>query len=210
MQVTQSKVVSGAATSQVGNAGVAERWGGEVEITAAPAEDLIVSLSFACADGDFEEFGPVCGSNTPIVCLDAPGSAKQSSPQKQLDVSTDYLFGRTGVGGIYGDVQLNYEDEYPQLNYQDEYPENPLWSGVVNGDPVIYDHQGMDARSLVDARLSLDNIPIGDSQLRATLWGKNLLDDDYPTYSINFGGLGLVTEQYGAPRTYGLEVHYDY
>ena len=34
--------------------------------------------------------------------------------------------------------------------------------------------------------------------------------DDHPVYSINFGELGPITEQYAAPRTYGLDVRYEY
>ncbi|MCB1843241.1 MAG: TonB-dependent receptor, partial [Halioglobus sp.] len=201
LQVTQSRVVNGAATTQIGNAGKAERWGGEIEITAAPVEDLIVGLSYAYVHGDFEEYGEVCGTNVPITCLDSTDAANRASPENQLSLSLDYIFGRTDIGDIRG---------YVQLNYQDEYPENALWSGVADGEPVIYPQMGMDSRTLVDARLSLENIQIGDSNLRFTLWGRNLLDDDYPTYSINFGGLGLITEQYGTPRTYGLEVSYEY
>ncbi len=201
LQVTQSKVVNGAATTQIANAGAAERWGGEIEVTAAPVEDLIVSFSYAYIHGDFEEYGQICGTNVPITCLDTTDDARRQSPDTQVNLALDYIFGRTGFGDIRG---------YVQVNYQSESVENALWSGVVGGDPVIYDQIGMDARTLVDARLSLENIRFGDSTLRVTLWGKNLLDDDYPTYSINFGGLGLVTEQYGPPRTYGLEFSYEY
>lgn len=201
LQVTQSRVVNGAATTQIANAGEAERWGGEIEISVAPVEDMVVGLSYAYVSGDFDQFGQVCGTNTPIVCLDSSDAANRPSPENQVSISMDYILGRTSIGDIHGFIQLNY---------QDEYAENPLWSGVVGGDPVIFDQAGMDARTLVDARLSLQDIPIGDSALRVTLWGRNLLDDDYPTYSINFGSLGLVTEQYGPPRTYGIEVNYEY
>lgn len=201
LQVTQSRVVNGAATTQIDNAGAAERWGGEIEIAAAPVEDLVVTLAYSYIHGDFEEYGQLCGTSVPIECLDTTDAAKRASPDTQLNLSLDYIFGRTDFGDIRG---------YVQLNYQNEYPENSLWTGVVGGTPVIYDQIGMDARTLVDARLSLENISIGDSNLRVTLWGKNLLDDDYPTYSINFAGLGLVTEQYGPPRTYGIELSYEY
>ncbi len=201
LQVTQSRVVNGAATTQIANAGAAERWGGEIEATAALSGNLILGFAYSYVQGDFEEYGQICGSNVPIECLDTTDDAKSQAPDTQVNLSLDYIVARTSIGDIRS---------YIQLNYQNEHPENPLWSGVVGGDPVIYEQLGMDARTLVDARLSLENIRFGDSNLRITLWGKNLLDDDYPTYSINFGSLGLVTEQYGPPRTYGLEVSYEY
>ena len=49
------------------------------------------------------------------------------------------------------------------------------------------------------------------SSLRVSLWGKNLTDEDYSSYGINFGkDLGLKTENYGDPRTYGVEVAYEF
>jgi iron complex outermembrane receptor protein len=47
--------------------------------------------------------------------------------------------------------------------------------------------------------------------MRFTLWGKNLTDEDYSTYGINFGNdIGLLTQNYGDPRTFGIEVAYEY
>ena len=51
---------------------------------------------------------------------------------------------------------------------------------------------------------------IGDGMLTVALWGKNLLDDDYPNYSINFGALNFITEQYGDPATYGVDFTYEF
>lgn len=51
---------------------------------------------------------------------------------------------------------------------------------------------------------------VGDATMRVTLFGENLTDDDYPVYSINFVALGLITEQYGGPRTWVIELAYEY
>ncbi|TXS92780.1 TonB-dependent receptor plug domain-containing protein [Parahaliea maris] len=202
LQVSQIKTDSGAATSQITNAGETERWGGELEMMVSPLEDLVLGLTYSYVDGDFEKFPDVCGTNVPTTCLSGVDNAQRgASPDHQVSVSADYLFARTGFGDITG---------YIQANWQSDWVETALWSGVVGGDPVIYDHLGMDERTIVNARLNLEGIPLGDGNLRFTLWGRNLTDDDYPTFGINLGSLGLLTEQYGAPRTYGLEVTYDY
>jgi len=201
MQVSQIKTTGGAATSLITNAGKAKRWGGELELVVVPIEDLIVSASYAYVHGDFDKFPDVCGTNLPVTCLNSSHYAKRTSPENQITVALDYVFARTSIGDFTG---------FAQANWQDEWAESALWSGVVGGDPVIYPHQMMDARTLVDARLSLEHIPLGDGNMRVSLWGKNLLDEDYPTFSINFGSLGPITEQYGEPRTYGLEVAYEF
>lgn len=68
----------------------------------------------------------------------------------------------------------------------------------------------MDARTIINARLSLSKIPVDAGDLMVSLWVNNLTKDDYPSYGVNFQGLGLITEQYGAPRTFGMEVRYRY
>lgn len=203
VQVGQIKTDSGTATTQITNAGEAERWGGELEILLAPIDDLILGLNYSYINGDFDKFPELCGTSAPVTCLNSVDFARRgSSPSNALSATADYVFVRTSIGDVRG---------YLQINWQDEWYEASFWGGVVGGQPVILDHQVMDARTLVNARLSLENIPLGDrGNLRISLWGKNLTDDDYPTFSINFGQLGVVTEQYGDPRTYGLEVAYEY
>ncbi|GAB3270994.1 TonB-dependent receptor [Parahaliea aestuarii] len=202
LQVSQIRTDSGAATSVITNAGEADRWGGELEMMVSPLDDLILGLSYSYVDGDFEKFPEVCGTNVPTTCIDTSDIAKRgASPDHQVSVSADYLFARTAFGNLTG---------YVQANWQSDWVETALWSAVVGGEPVIYDHQGMDERTIVNARLNLEDIQVGDGYLRVSLWGRNLTDDDYPNFAVNFGSLGLIAEQYGAPRTYGLEVSYDY
>jgi outer membrane receptor protein involved in Fe transport len=48
------------------------------------------------------------------------------------------------------------------------------------------------------------------SKLRVSLWGKNLTDEEYINWGIDFGALGWAGATYGEPRTYGLDVVYTY
>lgn len=194
---------SGSATTSIRNAGEADRWGGELEILVAPLEDLMLGLSYAYIHGDFEDYPDVCGTNLPQRCYSGEQFAKRgTSPNNQLSFTADYTFARTSVGEVTG---------YLQVNWQSAMAESSLWSGVHDdGNPVIYPQQGLDERTVVNARLSLQQIPVGDGMMRVSLWGNNLTDDDYSVYSINFGSLGPITEQYGAPRTWGMDLSYEY
>ncbi|WP_339639009.1 TonB-dependent receptor [uncultured Haliea sp.] len=199
LQVSQIKSDGGTATSLITNAGEADRWGGELEVQVAPVEDLVLSVAYAYVTGDFEKFPELCGTGG--TCIETKDAAERTTPGNQINASADYVFARTSFGDIRG---------YVQVNWQDEWAESALWTADVSGQPVIYDHAIMDERTLVDARLSLESIQVGDGMMSVALWGRNLTDDDYPTFGINFGGLGLTTEEYGPPRTYGLDITYEY
>ncbi len=160
-----------------------------------------MGVTYSYVSGDFEKFPALCGTNQPQTCIDTDNLAKRSAPGNQFSVSADYLLARTEIGNLRG---------YVQANWQDEWIESALWTAVVGGEPVVYDHIGMDERTIVNARLSLEDVKAGPGNLSFTLWGKNLTDDDHPTFGINFGSLGPVTQVYGEPRTYGLDVTYEY
>ncbi|HBM84313.1 MAG TPA: TonB-dependent receptor [Halieaceae bacterium] len=202
IQLANTDSSGGSATTRIINAGEADRWGGELEVLAAPIDNLVLGLSYAYIHGDFDKFPDVCGTAVPQSCIDGVSSAlRPYSPSNQLNLTADYTFAETAYGDVTGFIRVNW---------QDEWYENALWNGVVDGQPVVYPSAVMDERMVVGARLSLENIKVGDAMMRVTLFGENLTDDDYPVYSINFGALGLISEQYGAPRTWGVELAYDY
>lgn len=203
LQVSTLVVVNGTPTSNIVNAGKAQRWGGEIELLIAPVDDLVVGASYAYLNGDFDEYPDLCGTNVPQECLTGKDFARRTgAPENQVNVFADYLFARTAFGDITGFVNVNWQDEWITTAAS---------TAIVGGDPVVYDPQVMDARTVIDARLNLQDIAVGNGSLRVTLWGKNLTDEDYSTYGINFGAsLGLKTENYGDPRTYGLEVAYEF
>ena len=57
---------------------------------------------------------------------------------------------------------------------------------------------------LLDGRISLSEVALGDSEWQVALWGKNLLDEEYLVHkiSMNFFRSGY----FGEPRTVGLEL----
>lgn len=207
LQISRIETIDGTPTTRVDNAGSAERWGGEMELQVAPIDDLVIGLSYAYLDGDFEEYPELCAPADPTNCIQLVNNAKRAqSPDNQVNLYADYVFARTDFGEITGFVNINW---------QDEWYETAVWSGLVGqgaaGLPAVYDHIEMDERTVVDARLSLENVELGGGNLRVSLWGKNLFDEDYPVMGINFGAsVGTITENYGDPRTYGLEVAYEF
>ncbi|MAA87292.1 MAG: TonB-dependent receptor [Haliea sp.] len=200
IQTSVIETINGAATTRVINAGKAERWGSELEVLVAPIEDLTLSLSYTYINGDYDEYPDVCGVT---ACLSGVEYAERSqSPDNQINFTANYVFARTTLGELTGFIGINW---------QDVWYENSIWTEVyASGEPVVHPFLGMDERTLINARLSLEEVEMGGGKLRVSLWGENLTDDDYSITGINFGGLAIITEGYGAPRTWGVEFAYEY
>jgi len=101
-----------------------------------------------------------------------------------------------------------------EVFWQDEAYASPLWRGSAdlgNGEyPFLYDNIVLSDRTLVNARVGIENVELSSGTLRAAVWAKNLLDEEYNTYGINFSSLGPVTAQYGEPLTWGMDVTWEF
>ncbi len=75
--------------------------------------------------------------------------------------------------------------------------------------PITNQYDGTDDRWLLNARVSMNDIAVGErGSLRISAWGKNLADEEYREWGIDFGSLGYAGNVYGAPRSYGIDVSY--
>jgi iron complex outermembrane receptor protein len=70
---------------------------------------------------------------------------------------------------------------------------------------------------VINARISLSEIDVGagDNTLKVSLWGKNLSDEEYringiPAVNPVTGAVDRASNYYGDPRTYGLDVTYEF
>ena len=198
-QVSQIVVDENLQTSSfIGNAGSSERWGAEVEAQWLPLDDLMISLSYAHMDGDFDDYATLEGATKSI---NADDLAKRSSPDNQVSVITDWVFARTDWAEFMAHVEVFWQSKSYAA---------ALWTGTYSNDPVVFDPIKLDERTIVNARLGIENVEIGNGTLRASLWARNAFDQDYNTFGINFASLGLITEQYGEEATFGLDITYEF
>ena len=114
---------------------------------------------------------------------------------------TDWVFVRTDWAEFIAHVEVFWQDESYAAG---------AWTSQVNGDPVLYDDVVLDERTIVNARIGIDNVELGNGTLRAALWGKNVFGQDYPTFGINFTQGVVVTEQYAEEASFGLDVTYEF
>ncbi|MCG3168617.1 MAG: hypothetical protein CALGDGBN_00114 [Pseudomonadales bacterium] len=205
MQIGTIKVDpnTGTPTSGFQNAGKAERWGSEIELLWVPTDDLRFAASWAHLDGDFEEYPPVCGTGAYLgTCIDLDDRAVRSnSADDQLSLVTDWVFASTDRADFMAHLELFWNDEVQAA---------AIWSGSYSGYPYVFDDVILEDKLLVNARIGIENVQLPSGTLRASLWARNLTDEEYNSYGINFGVLGPIAAQYGEPRTYGIDVTWEF
>ena len=198
---------SGQPTSFTGNAGKSERWGSELELQWSPLDELLLSASWAHLDGDFDEYPARCGTGAYLgTCINTNDIARRTNAaDDQLSLVGDWVFASTDWADFMAHVEVLWRDE----TYA-----SPLWGGTyeIEGGsyPYIFDDIVMRDRTIVNARLGIENVELSSGTLRAALWAKNLLDEEYNTYGINFSSLGPVTAQYGEPLTWGVDLTWEF
>ena len=191
---------NGQTSSFIGNAGKSERWGGELEAQWLPTDDLMISLSYSHIDGNFEDYAPLVGP-TPETTINTNNLAKRTSPNNMASGIVDWVVYRAD----WAEFIVHTEAFWQSKSFA-----SALWTGTYNGAPYVYDQIVLDERTIVNLRLGMEGVQVGDGTLRAGLWAKNLTDEDYNTFGVNFASLGPITSQYGIGTTFGLDVSYEF
>jgi iron complex outermembrane receptor protein len=164
------------------NAGEASVAGAEVELTALLSDHFTFDLIYAYLDAEYDEYldGGVDYSDVKKMPY-----APDYQGKSQLEYTSDsYSFGR-----IEAIVSFEWQDK--------------TWSGP---DPDSYN----DSYELWNARLQLVDIPMPKGSMRLGAWGKNLSDEEYTIITTRFNSAGFTSSMFGTPRTYGVDVIYEF
>ena len=66
---------------------------------------------------------------------------------------------------------------HTEVFWQSEGYAAALWSGTYSGEPYVFPNIEVEDRTMVNMRLGMEGIQVGDGTLRAGIWAKNLLDE---------------------------------
>ena len=195
MQVAQSELGTGGASSKMVNAGEATIKGIEFDIVAVPLEGLTLDVSYGYIDAKFDEFIARDPQTDQLVDISNVAKVPMTS-RNNASFGVQYDFEPFSFGALSARLDLSYQSKHVQ-------------------NPINYQFDSPGSRTLVNARISLNDITLGSccddkSRLRVSLWGKNLTDEEYINFGIDFGAIGWAGAVYGEPRTYGLDVVYTY
>ncbi len=198
----------GTVTSRTENSGTADRSGFELEFTVLPLEDLQVSLNYTLMEGDYDVYPDTVADNGAVLPL-SDLARRGLLPDNQISWNIDWTIAEVGSGLLQLNLNGQWQEAAPGIAIvTDSYDTD---GDRLTDTPVAFDQPLNDERTIINARLALNEIEIGDGSLSNGVWGRNLTDDDYRTFSFNYGpALGLVMAQYGEESTYGLDLIYRY
>lgn len=162
------------------NAGEATMSGLEIEGSAVLAAGLSANFFYAYLNAEYDSY--IDGG----VELEAI-RVVPNAPNWQVGAGLTYEFPSTGFGDITASIDYRAQDEFYS---------NPKKETKTSGFKIW------------NARLELAQIPLAKvGDLRIAWWGKNLGDEEYRLSTTN---LGMISAQYGPPRSTGVDLIYEF
>lgn len=158
------------------NAGEATIKGFELEGSAILTTGLSVNFFYASLDAEYDSY--VDGGVELASVRFMP-----NAPDWQMGVGLTYEFPSTKFGDLTLNVDYRAQDDFYAGPKQDTHsPDYEVWN----------------------ARLQLAAIPLMETgDLKIAIWGRNLGDEEYRLSTTN---LGMLSAQFGAPRSVGVDL----
>ncbi len=192
MQIAQFEAGAGGASSRQVNAGAATYEGFELELVVVPVEGLTLDANYGYLDTEFDEYMQLNPATNQLENISDIAVATYA-PENTWNAGVQYDFAPFSFGALSARVDVTYRD-----------------SLVFH--PFLNDLTAADDYTLVNGRISLNDIDLGSccgkGAMRVSLWGKNLADEEYRNFGIDFDSIGFAGNRFGWPRTYGLDVEY--
>lgn len=195
LQVSQFLAGSGGASTITVNAGKATYTGIEAELVAQLAKGLTFNAAFGFVDRKYKSF---------II--------RDATSNELVDVADEARFSYSA--STTANAGLQYETEVQDIG---KLTARADWTyrGKIAFHPLDrlnpYNRQIADGGAgRLDARIALSDIDVGPTRATVALWGKNLTNKDYLYAGIDFGSLGFAGVSYAEPRTYGVDVKFDF
>jgi iron complex outermembrane receptor protein len=187
----------GSIQSFVLNAEEAEIYGVEFELLLNPVEDLMINLGYGLAKSNYDLY---CDFTNPFN----PGAPNAKCAAGKTDYAKQRNFANTPENNVTAGIQYTYQLPKASITGRLDY----YWQSetvLQNGDNPL---AGMGSYGLLHARLTVGdiNLPGDGGSLAIAFWGRNLTDEEYRPFGIDFGR--YIVQTFGAERTYGIDVNY--
>jgi iron complex outermembrane receptor protein len=179
------------------NAANATVWGGELEVTWLPTDSLEFALFYGRIHARFDE--AEADNATGTAKVDLSGNRFATTPEHK--------------GGLTARYQLPFGGDVGEFSVQaSAVIQSEIWTDATNrfdGTNTEIPGTRQSGYTVYDARIDWDKV-FGQN-MRISLWGKNLTDTEYFTGgNTQYNTLGFNQSAIGEPRTYGVDVKYNF
>ncbi|RJF94168.1 TonB-dependent receptor [Sphingomonas cavernae] len=164
------------------NAGKATVKGVEVDVTLAPVRSVRLGINYGYLDAQYDEVIDAAGNDV------SANYRFTNAPKHTLALDFNYDLPELPIGQVSANVNYTMQSD-------------KFTSSTITGGKYIIGDYG-----LLNARLNLAEIP-GVDGVRLGLWGRNLTNTDYYIMQFNIGRPGAL---FGEPRTYGVDLSFDF
>ncbi len=196
----------GGATSITINAGEAVIPGVEIEGTLIPIDGLTFDGNFGFISPKYNEYNIVDSGTGAVVNL-AHEAAFGYTPDITASLGAEYATAPLGSSGIVLTARIDGR-------FTDSRVWSPLDDERSSNQPVVTAFRDIledPSYWLMDMRLTVSEISLTErAKVRASLYGKNVLDENYMLSGIDFGALGFAGGAYGQGATWGIDFTLDY
>jgi iron complex outermembrane receptor protein len=167
----------------IANAGAERIWGAEAEITYVPTDRLLLTANFG-----YTRYSLDPNQNPSAI-------PENHAPKLQFGVAGDYTFDE--INGMTPSARL-------EVNYQGLID----WGhSSTSGNGVLANYTTPE-QVIVNARVSLADIPMGPVEGKLSLWGKNITNTRYFSEILPGAVIGFIDGNVSPPATYGVDLSF--
>lgn len=176
------------------NAGKARIKGVEAELTVAPAEGLQIGANLGLLDFDFKKFLSTAATGQLEDIADIAVRAQTPS----VTFSANVLY----------ETQPMANGAYLAFLLDAAYRGDTRFPIIPFADPELSKAATSQAHWIVNGRVSLVDLPLGDNTLKLSLWGQNLFNKRVVQFSADISG--FVAGSFNKPRTVGIDASFNF
>jgi iron complex outermembrane receptor protein len=169
------------------NAGAERIWGLESEITYVPTDRLILSANVGITRYSLDP-----NQNPSAI-------PENHAPKLQFGVAGDYNFDE--INGMTPSARL-------EINYQGLIDWGPTAPSAFARGVHLLESYKTPEQVIVNARVSLGDIPMGPAVGKVSLWGKNITGTQYFSEILPGSVIGFVDGNVSPPATYGVDLSF--
>jgi iron complex outermembrane receptor protein len=172
----------------IANAGAERIWGLESEITYVPTDRLLLGMNVG-----YTRYSLDPNQNPSAI-------PENHTPKLTFGVSGDYTFDEINGMTPSARLEVNY---YGLVDWGPTAP-----SAIIPGITNLLQSYKTPEQVILNARVSLADIPMGPVTGKLSLWGKNITDQRYFSEILPGSVIGFVDGNVSPPATYGIDLSF--